>query len=159
MSNFFEDELHKLFADGSIIEFPQFVGRACLGTLGGDLRVRAQFITGSISNQYDTLKITVLNRTDGPVDAMVLKLKDLLGMKPVPNNPNFPSGVTPHIWDDSGKPQWYVYCPTAADYKTIRQAVNDYLGVFRERAPERKLTVPARKPSGHTPKRKVRDAR
>ena len=66
MSNFFEQELRKLFGDGKIIESPQFVGRACLGTLGGDLRVRAQFITGIIANQYNALKIVVLNRTDGP---------------------------------------------------------------------------------------------
>lgn len=129
--NFFEQELRKLFGDGSIIESPQFVGRACLGTLGGDLRVRAQFVTGIIANQYNALKIVVLNRTDGPVDTMVLKLKDLLGMKKVPGNPNFSRGVEPHIWDDSGNAQWYVYRPTIADYETIRQAADDYLSVFR----------------------------
>ena len=84
------------------------MGRACLGTLGGDLRVRAQFVTGIIANQYNALKIVVLNRTDGPVDTMVLNLKDLLGMKKVPGNPNFSHGVAPHIWDDSGKAQWFV---------------------------------------------------
>ena len=31
MSNFFEQELRKLFADGSVIHDPVFVGRACLG--------------------------------------------------------------------------------------------------------------------------------
>ena len=120
MSNFFEQELRKLFADGSIIESPQFVGRACLGTLGGDLRVRAQFVTGIVANQYNALKIVVLNRTDGPVDTMVLKLKDLLGTK-----------AAPRIWDDSGNAQWYAYRPTIADYETIRQAADDYLSVFR----------------------------
>ena len=34
MSNFFEQELRKLFADGTIIRDPVFVGRACLGSLG-----------------------------------------------------------------------------------------------------------------------------
>ena len=120
MSNFFEQELRKLFADGSIIESPQFVGRACLGTLGGDLRVRAQFVTGIVANQYNALKIVVLNRTDGPVDTMVLKLKDLMGTK-----------AAPRIWDDSGNAQWYGYRPTIADYETIRQAADDYLSVFR----------------------------
>ena len=120
MSNFFEQELRKLFGDGSIIESPQFVGRACLGTLGGDLRVRAQFVTGIVANQYNALKIVVLNRTDGPVDTMVLKLKDLLGTK-----------AAPRIWDDSGNAQWYGYRPTIADYETIRQAADDYLSVFR----------------------------
>lgn len=99
--------------------------------------MRVQFISTHISDQYDALKLTVLNRTDGPVDTMVLRLKDLLGKKPVPNNPNFHDGVAPHLWDDYGKVEWYAYQPTAADYQTIRQAAGQYLGVFRDRTQER----------------------
>ena len=137
MSNFFEQELRKLFGDGEIIRSPSFTGRACLGTLGKDLRVRAQFVTSVYADHYDTLKITILNRTDGPVDTLTLKFKDLLGMKPVPNNPNFRDGVAPHIWNYNGKVEWYAYRPTAADYQVIRQAVGEYLSVFRDRQQER----------------------
>jgi len=98
--------------------------------------MRAQFVTTYIANEYDALQLTVLNRIEGPVDAIVLNLKDLLGVKPIPNNPNFRDGVAPHLWDYYGKIEWYVYRPTAADYKVIQQAVDDYLGVFRERTPE-----------------------
>ena len=136
MSNFFEQELRKLFGDGSIIESPQFVGRACLGTLGGDLRVRAQFVTGIVANQYNALKIVVLNRTDGPVDTIVLKLKDLLGTK-----------AAPYIWDDSGSAQWYGYRPTMADYETIRRAADDYLCVFREEIHRERPPAPKSKTS------------
>ena len=136
MNNFFEQELEKLFGDGKIISNPTFSGRACLGTLGKDLRVRAQFITTRIADEYDALKLTVLNRTDGPVDTLTLKLKDLLGKKPV-GNPNFPNGVIPRISDDYGKAEWDIYHPTAADYETIRQAAEQYLGVFRDRQQER----------------------
>ena len=137
MSNFFERELGRVFGDGQVIRDPTYSGRACLGTLGKDLRVRAQFITTGYADHYDSLKITVLNRTDGPVDTLVLKLKDLLGKKPVPGNPNFRSGVTPHIWEDYGKFEWYAYRPTEADYETIRQAAKQYLEVFRDRQQER----------------------
>jgi hypothetical protein len=34
MNNFFEQELRKLFGDGTVIEDPTFVGRVCMGTLG-----------------------------------------------------------------------------------------------------------------------------
>ena len=98
--------------------------------------MRIQFISTHISSQYDALKLTVLNRTDGPVDTLVLKLKDLLGKKAVPSNPNFRNGVSPHIWDDCGKADWYVYHPTAADYKTIQLAAQQYLEVFRDRQQE-----------------------
>ena len=137
MSNFFERELGRVFGDGQVIRDPTYSGRACLGTLGKDLRVRAQFITTGYADHYDSLKITVLNRTDGPVDTLVLKLKDLLGKKSVPGNPNFREGVSPHIWDCYGKLEWYAYRPTDADYETIRQAASQYLNVFRERQQER----------------------
>jgi len=137
MSSFFEQELGRLFGDGQVIRNPTYSGRSCFGTLGKDLRVRARFITTGYADHYDSLKITVLNRTDGPVDTLVLKLKDLLGKKPVPGNPNFRSGVTPHIWEDYGKFEWYAYRPTEADYETIRQAAKQYLDVFRDRQQER----------------------
>lgn len=153
MRNFFEQELRKLFGDGQIIRSPKFVGRACLGDLGGDLRVRAQFITGIIANQYNALKIVVLNRTDGPVDTLVLKFDDVWGKKAVPGNPNFRSGVNPHIWDDKGEVEWYAFRPTAADYDALRRTVGDYLEMFRERAPEQKQPAPPRPPAKHTPPR------
>ncbi len=137
MSNFFERELGRVFGDGQVIRNPTYSGRSCFGTLGKDLRVRARFVTTGYADHYDSLKITVLNRTDGPVDTLVLKLKDLLGKKPVPGNPNFREGVSPHIWDNYGKQEWYAYHPTAADYEVIRQAAKQYLDVFRDRQQER----------------------
>ena len=137
MSNFFERELGRVFGDGQVIRDPTYSGRSCFGTLGKDLRVRARFITTGYADHYDSLKITVLNRTDGPVDTLVLKLKDLLGKKSVPGNPNFREGVSPHIWDNYGKQEWYAYHPTAADYEVIRQAAKQYLDVFRDRQQER----------------------
>jgi len=50
MKNFFEQELRKLFGDGELIHSPHFTGRACLGTLGKNLRVRAQFVTTGIQS-------------------------------------------------------------------------------------------------------------
>ena len=137
MSSFFDQELWRLFGDGKIIDSPSCAGRTCFGTLGKDLRVRIQFVSTHISGEYNALKLTVLNRTDGPVDTLVLKLKDLLGKKPVPGNPNFRSGVVPYIWNDCGKFEWYAYRPTAADYKKIRHAAEQYLNVFRDRQQER----------------------
>ncbi len=137
MSSFFVQELGRLFGDGQVIRNPTYSGRSCFGTLGKDLRVRARFITTGYADHYDSLKITVLNRTDGPVDSLVLKLKDLLGKKSVPGNPNFREGVSPHIWDNYGKQEWYAYHPTAADYEVIQQAAKQYLDVFRDRQQER----------------------
>ena len=45
MSNFSSRSLRKLFADGTIIRDPVFVGRACLGSLDRNRQVRAEFVT------------------------------------------------------------------------------------------------------------------
>ena len=87
MSNFFEQELWYLFGDEQVIDTPYCSGQSCYGTLDRDLRVRIQFISTHISGQYDALKLTVLNRINGPVDIQVLKLGDILGKKPIPATP------------------------------------------------------------------------
>ena len=133
----YEQELRKLFEHGDLVDRPQFSGRVCVGDLGKDLRVRAEFLSTHISSQYDAIRLTVLNRTEGVVDRTLLRFQDVWGKKQVPNNPNFRSGVIPHLWDDYGKVEWYAYHPTAADYAALRDAVGQYLSAFRERTPER----------------------
>lgn len=153
MSNFFEQELRKLFVDGEIIRHPKFVGRACLGDLDGDLRVRAEFITMGVSDNYEALRLTVLNRKEGAIDRGVLRFRDVLGVKPVPGNPNFPRGVSPYIWSDCGKAEWYAFRPTAADYAALRRAAGDYLEVFRER------DTPVRRSPSRPSAKKAREER
>ena len=142
MSSFYEQELQKLFADGKIISEPKFVGRSCTGKLDADLRVRVQFVTSGFADHYDAISVTVLNRTDGVVDRLRIRLRDVLGKKQVQGNPNFPNGVSPHIWEDSGNAEWYAFRPSSADYTAIRQAVGEYLDVFREQIIEREHGSP-----------------
>lgn len=134
--NFFTNELKRIFSDDALISEPSFVGRACYGYLGQDLRVRAEFIAPRIVDHYDALKISILNRTNGVVDTVSLSFKDVWGTKAVPNNPNFRDGVNPHIWVYSGKADWYAYHPSSADYKTLQNAAKEYLDVFRPRENE-----------------------
>ena len=121
----YEQELRKLFDGSDLMDRPQYSGRVCVGELGKDLRVRAEFFSAHVADQYDAIRLTVLNRK-----------------KPVPSNPNFRSGVLPHLWDDSGDVDWYAYHPSAADYDALRQSIGQYLSVFRERTPEREQTGP-----------------
>ena len=159
MSNFFEQELRRLFGDGEIIQDPKFVGRACLGDLGGELRVRAEFITTGYADHYEALRLVVLKRTEGEIDRLVLHMKDVIGVKQVPGNPNFPKGVSPYIWDDCGKAEWYAFRPTASDYQALRRAAGDYLDVFREQVQEREHPAPVRKSPGRSASKKGREER
>ena len=130
---FYEQELRKIVGE----RYPDatYVGRACYVRLDEMNRAKIQFVTTGIANQYSALRLTVLNRQEGDVDNLLLRFSDLFGKKMV-NNPNFRDGVIPHIWDDYGKADWYVYHPSAADYDSLRQAIGQYLSMFRERTPE-----------------------
>ena len=137
MSNFFEQELRKLFEDGKVIQDPVFVGRACLGGLDAGRQVRAEFVTMGHADHYEALRLTLLDNDLGVVDKLTLRLKDVWGKKAIPNNPYLKSGVAPHIWVDGDRIDWYAYHPTQADLQVLRRAADDYLHAFRERAPER----------------------
>ena len=127
--NFFEQELRKIVAP----KYPDatYVGRACYVRLSEMNRAKIEFITSIVANQYHALRLTILNRSEGQVDILLLKLSDILGKKQT-NNPNFRDGVSPHIWDDYGKAEWYVYHPNSRDYQQLTDAVSAYLEVFQE---------------------------
>ena len=131
MSNFFEQELRKLFEDGKVIHDPVFVGRACVGGLDAGRQVRAEFVTMGHADHYESLRLTLLDNDLGVVDKLTLRLKDVWGKKAIPNNPYLKSGVDPHIWVNDGKVDWYAYHPTQADYQQLRQAAGSYLDTFR----------------------------
>ena len=131
MMTYFEQELRKIVGG----EHPDatFVGRACYVRLDELNRAKIQFVTGIVANQYRALRISILNRNEGQVDVLLLNLSDILGKKQT-SNPNFKSGITPYIWDDYGKADWYVYHPNSQDYQQLTDAVSDYLEVFQEQA-------------------------
>ena len=136
MSNFFEQELRKLFEDGKVIHDPVFVGRACVGGLDAGRQVRAEFVTMGHADHYESLRLTLLDNDLGVVDKLTLRLKDLWGKKEIPNNPYLKSGVDPHIWVNDGKTDWYAYHPTPSDYQQLRQAAGSYLDAFRSQNKE-----------------------
>ena len=135
--NFFEQELRKLFADGKVIESPSFTGRACLGTLGNDLRVRAEFVTTGVRDHYNAMRVQVISRrSDQKIDNLLIRFMDLWGKPKVPGNPYLKDGVEPHIWIDMGKPEWYAWQPTEKDCDALRQQVRGFLEVYRDRSQE-----------------------
>ena len=94
--NFFEHELRRVAdACGGVINLT-FAGRACYGDLGGDNRVKLQFVTLGHANNYVALEATVLNRTEGKVDSLLFRFEDVWGKKQVAN-PNFREGLIPYM--------------------------------------------------------------
>ena len=123
--NAFEMELKKILSQSKEAAHTTYVGRAAYIQVAPELRAKLEFVSLNIANQYNALKLTVLNRIDGAVDINILRFGDLLGKKMV-SNPNFSDGVIPHLWDDYGKVSWYVYQPEQADYKLLAGVVDEY---------------------------------
>lgn len=87
MSNFFEQELRKLFAAGAVIHDPVFVGRACLGSLDRNRQVRAEFVTLGHADHYAALRLALLDNNQGVLDKLTLRLKDVWGKRISPTTP------------------------------------------------------------------------
>ena len=77
MTNFFLDELRKIYGDGRVIHDPQFIGECCYGSLG-DLRVKARFTKDIVANQYPYLTVSILNPTKGEIDSVRMKIGDVI---------------------------------------------------------------------------------
>ena len=127
----FEQELKKLFDHDSVFADSRIVGNVCYGRLNEDVRVKARFVTCGYADHYEALKVTLLNRREGEIDSMLLRFRDVLGVKQV-SNPNFSEGLAPYLWVNRGEASWYVYQPTKADYQKLGEAVQTYLDVFQE---------------------------
>ena len=87
MTNFFLEELRKIYGDGRVIHDPQFVGECCYGSLG-DLRVKARFTKDIVANQYPYLTVSILNPTKGEIDSVRMKIGDVISRSCRSTNPN-----------------------------------------------------------------------
>ena len=127
----FEQELRRIAKTAGIPK-PVFAGRACYGDLGGNNRVKLQFVTIDTHEKYEALKATILNRAEGEVDSLIFRFSDVWGRKPV-SNPNFRNGVIAHIWKSGDTHDWYVYRPNDADIKQLAAEIGGYIDVFKDR--------------------------
>ena len=131
--NFYEQELSRLVKECDAITNPAFVEGVCFGDLGGDHRIKLQFVTTRLSDDYNALQATVINHIDCKTDKLQFNFQDVWGHKAV-SNTNFPEGIIPCIWENGADTDWYVYHPTDADIKQLADKVKAYICVFADRS-------------------------
>ena len=118
--DFFEKEMRQMFGDNGIFQDAKFVGKTMLVKLDDDLRIKLQFIASHISGQYDTVQMTVINRTEGVVDKQNFKFSDIIGKCLHPGR----EPIDYHMWEYN-KPEWYTpVSPT--DKARIADTIMDY---------------------------------
>ncbi len=123
--NFFEQEMRKLFGESPVIQEAKFSGKTLIGKVDDELRVKLQFITTGYVDHYDSVRMRIINRTEGEVDSQIFKFTDIIG------KPNSGSRSV-YIWDDRGTADWYGYHPTAIDYDKISETINDYISMYQD---------------------------
>lgn len=123
--NFFEKEMRSMFQHNDIIHAPKFCGKVMLGKLDDDLRVKLEFVSTYVSGQFDALRMTLINRTDGVVDKSVFKFSDILGKYQRPGN----SPLDYHMWEYNNTPEWYTPV-TVSQKAAIADRVLEYVEMF-----------------------------
>ena len=81
--NFFTDELKKITDRSEYIQNPKFVGQSCVFRLSDDVTGKLGFITQGYADNYTALKLTLLNKREGPIDVQVMNITDVIGLKTV----------------------------------------------------------------------------
>ena len=123
--NFFEKELRQMFEDDDIFHDAKFVGKTMLAKLDSDLRIKLQFIASQISGHYDTVQMTIINRTEGMVDKQNFKFSDIIGKCIRPGR----EPLDYHMWEYNNKPEWYTPI-SLTDKARITDAVMDYAEMY-----------------------------
>lgn len=116
----FTKELQQLFEDRVNLEKTTFVGKTMVTDIGNGLLAKVEFITTTMHDQYDALRVTIIAKTRGPVDSIRVSFVDVWGLK---NGDRIP-----HIWQD----RWFVYTPSKEEYCLLADAVMDYITLFTE---------------------------
>ena len=123
---FFEDELRNIM--GPRHPDAAYVGRACYARLDALNRAKLEFVTLGAANRYAALRVTILNRQEGKVDDIILRLSELLGIQRLPDGYK----ISPHFRLRDEAAEWYYYNPDKRAYQTLSNAVEAYLDVFQE---------------------------
>ena len=125
--NFFTDELKKITDRSEYIHNPKFVGQSCVFRLSDDVTGKLEFITGIVANHYNSLRMKLFNKSEGPIDTQIMGIGDIIGNKKIYSNIQ-----SPYIWKDGNNVDWYGYKPNDSDYSAMSETVDDYLSCFAE---------------------------
>ena len=124
--DFFEREMRLMFQGASVCRNAHFVGKTMLGVLDENLRAKLEFVSTRNNQQYDAIRVMIINREDGVVDCQDIKFSDVLGQ--VKRDGGFPMDY--HVWVFR-EPQWIT--PIAGvEKRRVADAVLGYVSLFNK---------------------------
>lgn len=125
--NFFAQEIKKITDRSEYIQNPKFVGQSCVFRLSDDVTGKLEFVTQGVADNYNALKLTLLNKREGPIDVQVMNIADVIGLKKM-----LGEARSPYIWKYGNDIDWYSYHPNDNDYSVMSETVDEYLSCFAE---------------------------
>ncbi len=128
--NPFGQELRKILTQCKTSGVVSYAGRSAYIQLDPDLRARLEFVFSEHCRPVQCPQADDPEPDRGRGGCEYPTLWRFTGKEKV-SNPNFSDGILPHLWDDYGKVDWYVYQPTQADYRLLAGTVDEYLQVFQ----------------------------
>lgn len=121
---FYERELEKIFGDSEFLSADTVItGKTLITKIGEDLRAKVDFVTINVHKQYEGLRLSIINRTQGVIDSHQFNFVDIIGLK---------NGFAPHIWETDGNAKWFRSEPTYSDYRKLQDAVEEYIAMFAD---------------------------
>ena len=114
--NPFGQELRKILTQCKTSGVVSYAGRSAYIQLDPDLRARLEFVSLNIAGQYNALKLTILNRTEGAVDVnKVLDSGSKAALKGVRHfsPPAF-------LWESRGNAHCFSPCSSIDRYQRMR---------------------------------------
>lgn len=125
--NLFEKELQTMFGDSDILSDVKISGKTLIGKLDDDLRVKIQFITEGVADNYSALRLKIINRTEGEVDCATFRFSDIIGTV---KRGNGLDPIKPHIWKYGDNVEWYAHTPSPSERAEIADTVLGYAEMY-----------------------------
>lgn len=126
---FFEKELSRCTKQ---FYTKKFIGNAMYLLLEKNNRLKVEFVTFRVNEKYEGIQLTVLDKTRGKIDSIIIKFEELWGKCAVANNSNFKDGIVPYAWQYGGIYEWYVYKPNDFDMQLLAEQIENYATMFNE---------------------------
>ena len=127
MINYFESEFNNIAKRSSYMKNIKTVDSACLFRLSDIITAKICFITTKYGDRYDTLEITIMNRTSGTIDKQKIRIDTMIGKISIDG-----CSRIPYISEYDNKLSWYGFTPTNEHYTRIAIAIDNYLSVFTD---------------------------
>ena len=125
--NFFERELRRFTIEtDSLKGYPfTFAGRAAFLPLSGNRKVRVEFVTTGVANEYAAMRVTIVDAAEGAIDRLTFHFRDYW----CPRRSSGSTSYIPHIWYYQVY-EWYGPAPDSFEIEAVAKAIRDYIQVF-----------------------------